>query len=236
MRKNKGMTLITIVVTIIILIIVASVSILSGNKLVEEASDFRNEEVIQNVKQAVLRRKNEIDTQGSFTPIGITYIGKADPLVGKGDITANNWHLLDVEDLKELGVHDIVGKYIVNYKYEEILSMDDPDYTEKYLVCKYLHDVLDKTKELTVDQRNSEYEQYTTKKLSNKFSEDSDGAIYENKETGDIYGTKWYYITPEKIKEENILTEPEKNYISNSYLINFQDEKYVKVTDTFVER
>ena len=228
MRKNKGMTLITIVVTIIILVIIASVSILSGNKLIEETKEYRDEEVVQNVKQAILRRKSEIETQGSITPLGQVYVGQADPLVGKGDINAKGWHMLSVNELKEIGVHDVVGRYLVNYNYEEVITLEDPEYTEKYLICEYIHRV----KELG----DSNYEKYTTKTLLNKLTGDSAEIVYEDTKTGNVYGTKWYLVSKSTINSNNVLTDAEKNYITNDYLVNFQDDKYVKKTNSFVEK
>ena len=232
--NNKGITLITVVVMIIIIIIIATTSIIAGNKLVLNARNLTDSQVEETIREAMSRRRGEIDLQGTITPKGDSYPGKVDPLIGEGTYNAKGWYLLVDEDLTNLGVKDAPAssRFLVNYKYLEVLDMSDRLYLEKYFVCTFLHKVYDKA---------GSPSEYIGERLANKTdSGDTSRKMYvdHTENNPDYYGTGWYVITPaqviDKLQEDFLNVELNK-IIKNSYLINYDKSKYTQITSKFEE-
>jgi hypothetical protein len=102
--NNKGITLITVTVIIIVMIIIATTSIIAGNKLIVNSKEYVDSQLVENVIEAVKRKKAEVNMEGSITPIGVGYPGKVNPVIGNGEVEANGWYQVDEDDLKKLGV------------------------------------------------------------------------------------------------------------------------------------
>ena len=236
-KNNKGVTLITVVVIIIVIIIIATVSVVAGNKLVLNTRSLTDEQIIESVRESVSRKKIEVNAQGSISPKGGKYPGKMDPLLGDGSIRAEGWYVLDDPELIEIGVKDISGRFLVNYEYNEVINMGREDYLEKYLVCTFLHDLLE---EKVFDPSV----QYIGEKLQNKVSGDVSGDgrhkmyVDVTKTAPDYYGTGWYVVTPQQIIDKLSTKYTGTNLsdiVENKYLINYKNAKYVMITLKFSE-
>ncbi len=232
MRNNKGITLVTVVVIIIVIIIIATTSIISGNKLILNSRNLTNEQIVESVKEAVYRRKTELALQGTITPKGDSFPGTVNPLIGDGTMNANGWYALDKNDLADLGVKDVEARFLVNYKYNDAISMADPEYVEKFFVSSFLHKVDDGVRSGTIPA-------YIGTALSNKTSEeDTTYKMYEDntEQSPEYYGTNWFVVEPSSVTdtlEEDFEGIDITKQVTNDYLINYKDAKYVKITSKF---
>lgn len=143
MNKNsKGITLVSLVITIIILMLITSVTIYTGTNIIKQVT-------LQNVNTDMMLIKAKVKTmeeQAKFNKDNSNYKGtplidvhdnkKIDKLVDEEiveDIT--KYYLLSKEDLNSMGLEkiDIADGYLVNYESEEIiyvrgLKKDDNTY------------------------------------------------------------------------------------------------------------
>lgn len=131
MNKNsKGITLVSLVITIIILMIITSVTIYTGSNVIKQVT-------LQNVNTDMMLIRAKVKTmeeQAKFNKDNSNYKGtplinvldnkKIDKLVDEGiveDIT--KYYLLSKDDLNSMGLEkvDIADGYLVNYETEEII-------------------------------------------------------------------------------------------------------------------
>lgn len=134
MKKNNGISLIALVVTIVVMIILAGVSIYYGtreNITTAYETDMYTE--ILNVCDATVQRSitNRLDA------VRYPFVGK--PLTDSAPEIINNisygddWYLLSKDDYAELGLENVENEYIVNYTTGEAVSKkpiihDDEEY------------------------------------------------------------------------------------------------------------
>lgn len=131
MNKNsKGITLVSLVITIIILILITSVTVYTGTNVIKQVT-------LQNVNTDMMLIRAKVKTmeeQAKFNKDNSNYKGtplidvhdnkKIDKLVDEEiveDIT--KYYLLSKEDLNSMGLEkiDIADGYLVNYESEEII-------------------------------------------------------------------------------------------------------------------
>lgn len=133
-RKNRGVTLASMAIMIIIMIIIATVSVVVGTKIILEAKEEKREENLLAVKNAVIREAAKASMSGVITPGGYEFIGTQNPLLQSASGTRNageNWYLLDSNDLEELGIEGVSENYVVNYKLQvAILLTNEEDIFE----------------------------------------------------------------------------------------------------------
>lgn len=216
--NNKGITLITVVVMIIVMIIIAAASILAGNKLIVNSSEYKKEQEIQSVREAVSRKKTEVGLQGTFTPVGEGYVGEKNPILisdENGTVEATDWYLLDTTALEKLGVYEVNTKFLANYDYEIVLSTENPYHIEEYFVITAIHYYKDQGS-------------VVGEMLNNKTSDNPNVKMVEDSK-GNLYGTGWYIVDKGDFPTEYA------NYINNKYLVNFNTCEYVIYGSDFSE-
>lgn len=134
MKKNEGISLIALVVTIVVMIILAGVSIFYGtrqNITTAYETDMYTE--ILNVSDAAYQRSitNRLDS------VRYPFVGT--PLTDTAPQIINNvsygdgWYLLKETDHPELGLENVRNEYVVNYLTGEVVSVkpiiyDDEEY------------------------------------------------------------------------------------------------------------
>lgn len=141
-KNSKGITLVSLVITIILLMLITSVTVYTGSNVIKQVN-------LQNVNTDMMLIKAKVKTmeeQAKFNKDNSNYKGtplidvhdnkKIDKLVDEGiveDIT--KYYLLSKEDLNSMGLEkiDIADGYLVNYESEEIiyvrgLKKDDNTY------------------------------------------------------------------------------------------------------------
>lgn len=127
LKENKGITIITLVVTIIILLILAGVGIYSGGDSLKVAKSNSLQAQLDLVQHSILERyaKYELTQKNNIivgTPIEYT---EAQGVASKIGITLKstaNYYRLEPTDLEQLGILDEEDTYIVNYQTGEALN------------------------------------------------------------------------------------------------------------------
>ncbi len=223
--NNKGISLITVVVIIIVMIIIATISIVAGNKLIFEAKNLQETQNIETIRQAINRLYQEYLNSGTFMPKGEGLIGRYSPAIANGEYQAEGWYLLDEDTLKELGVNDLRGRFLVNYEYSEVLDMSDASYFEKYNVVEFIYAQRALNNESIKNGTNFSYPGEALDDIEG----DGDPGLMLKTKNGkytDLYGTGWYFVSPTLIGEN----------VKSSYIINYEDAKYVKYNEDTFER
>lgn len=215
--NQKGVTLATVIVMIIIMLIIATVSIVAGNRLIVNSKEYKEEQEIQSVKAAVSRKKTEVNMAGVLVPNGEAYVGAIDPIIksdAEGTIVAKGWYLLDEESLLKLGISDASSRFIVNYEYEAVLATKNPDYIEEYMVIEYLHELMDAGTTAGTA-------------LGNKTTEGDAAKMVRNTEKNEVFGAGWYLLKKADFPDNYA------SYIKHSYLLQIERGQYQKVTSDF---
>ena len=116
--NEKGVTLVALIITIIILLILAGVSITIGSFSIDNYKNKTLESEIRMVQTAVMSQYEKYIA-----------IKDASLLVGEqcsesGDINAitKEYNLLEPEDLEKIGMENPKDTYIVNYKTGEVIN------------------------------------------------------------------------------------------------------------------
>lgn len=126
MKKNSGVSIITLVITIVVLIILAGVVIYNGaNQNVEKTSQTVTFNEIINVSEATAQRSfmNKISTTK------YPYVGKeltdSEPEIINNVRYGDGWYKLEKkEEYNELSLENILGSYVVNYTTGEVVSVN----------------------------------------------------------------------------------------------------------------
>ncbi len=132
MKGNKGISLIALVITIVIMIVLAGVTIYYGvQKNIDTAYESDRYTEMMNVSEAIKQRAltNRID------PTRYKYVGT--PLTTSSAKVVNNityadgWYLLTPTQTAELSLESIEKEYIVNYLTGEVVSLEPVIVDEK---------------------------------------------------------------------------------------------------------
>lgn len=121
MRKNKGVTIASLVITIIILLIIAGISISVGNISITAYQDNILEAEAKELQTAVISQYQKYLT-----------VKDATLLVGKkcddnGNVTEDGeYYLLNKNDLQEIGMEKPKDEYIVKYDTGEVINKTTP--------------------------------------------------------------------------------------------------------------
>ena len=131
-EKNKGITLVVLVITIVLLLIIAGISVtgtLRGHEETEEASQISELNMIQH---AILERYTKAQlTKETLpgTPISkdkveeiIEYINDNTDPKGSIVLKGTEYKELSTADLESLGVTEEEDTFIVNYKTGEVIN------------------------------------------------------------------------------------------------------------------
>jgi len=228
--NNKGISLVTVVVIIIVMIIIATISIVAGNKLIVETKNLQELQNIETIRQAIDRVYQEYTNSGIYTPKGEGLIGRYSPAIAAGDVQAVGWYLLDEDALKELGVNELRGKYLVNYEYSQVLDMSDPTYYEKYCVVEFIYKQRELKDAAEREGRLSTFF-YPGEALDNIEGDSDTGLMYKTKYSKytEVYGTGWYLV------DSSLINDTEE-IVNGTYLINYDNAKYVEYNEASYEK
>lgn len=148
LKKQKGITLVSLVITIIILLIISSIGINFGINGINSTKDSKLEAELNMVQHAVLEQYAKYKTTKDIvylvgnkvseeqlkditSELGITLVNIPDTYSNK------DYYKLDKASLNEIGIRDTYDEYIVNYISGEVinitqkkLSNNNPLYTK----------------------------------------------------------------------------------------------------------
>lgn len=129
-RKNRGITLITLVITFVLLLIISGISItgtLRGHEETEEASQISELNMIQHAiferyTKAQLTKETLPGTTMSIAEVQ-TIIDEINSISGENiNLKGTEYKQLSTTDLKSLGVKKEEDTFIVNYKTGEVIN------------------------------------------------------------------------------------------------------------------
>ena len=135
MNNQKGVTVVTMIIMIVVMTIIASVSIIGGVSVIKEAQGQVDESNLADVKNAVNAESAKINTAGVLTPANATYYGVKNAELGgirynedgtKEEIKqkiGEDWYFLDEKALKEMGIEYANEEYVVNYKLNVVIPL-----------------------------------------------------------------------------------------------------------------
>lgn len=129
LRKNKGITMVALVITIIILLILAGISVTGVIRGIDETNESRAISQLEMVQHALLERKTKADiTKEELEELPGTTV---DPTELRNLITEikielrgneEDYKELSTADLNELGIEKETDTFIVNYKTGEVIN------------------------------------------------------------------------------------------------------------------
>lgn len=133
-KTQKGITLVSLVITIIILLIISSIGINFGISGINSTKDSKLESELNMVQHAILEQYTKYKTtkdivylvgnkvqkeqlNGITQELGITLVNIPDTYSNK------DYYKLDKASLKEIGIQDTNDEYIINYISGEVINI-----------------------------------------------------------------------------------------------------------------
>ena len=129
MKNEKGITLISLVITIIVLIILASVTTYAGLNSIRTSklTRFRQElELMQSQVNLLYEKYKDEETitiGKDISEADSTKVENAFNSIGS-QVTQADYRYFDVDTLKDLGIEGIDEEYLVNIKTRDVISLD----------------------------------------------------------------------------------------------------------------
>lgn len=135
LRKNKGITMVALVITIIILLIIAGISVTGVIRGIDETNESTQISQLEMVQHALLERKTKADltkekletlpgTTADYTELQ-NLINEINTMSSANITLRGNkedYKELSTADLKELGIEKETNTFIVNYKTGEVIN------------------------------------------------------------------------------------------------------------------
>lgn len=129
-RKNKGITLVALVITIILLLIISGISITGTIIGVHETEENTQFSELSMVQHAILERytkaqltHEELPGQSISKSEVQTIIDKTNEISGESiTLKGEEYKILEDEDLQNLGIMEGKYTYIVNYSTGEVIN------------------------------------------------------------------------------------------------------------------
>lgn len=135
MKNNKGITLISLIITIIVIIIIAAITLYYGlTQNMEQAKETKSAYEVHEIIDAVVNRSlmNDLNSnyyaligKTEYTPITIT-----DKDGNTEEYTSEKgWYLVsEEEEFRALGLNGLKDQYLVNYDMGGVVSVDGIKY------------------------------------------------------------------------------------------------------------
>lgn len=123
MKNNKGVSLISLVITIILILIIASISIYYGvTKNIDTTTETVSYTEIIDVEEAISQRSLMNKLNSSNYPLVGTPLTDSNPLVVSETSYGDGWYQLEESDFSKLNLENVKKNYIVNYKDNLVVS------------------------------------------------------------------------------------------------------------------
>lgn len=131
MKENKGISLITLVITIVMMIILAGITVYYGvQQNIDTAYETDRYTEMKNVSEAVQQRSltNRIDPN-RYKYVG-TELSNSSSKVVNNITYGDGWYLLTPEESTKLSLESIEKEYLINYMTGEVVSIEPIIYDE----------------------------------------------------------------------------------------------------------
>lgn len=133
MKSNKGITLIALVITMIILLILGGISFTVGNNMIEEAQDKKLVSELNMVQHAILEQyaKYKTTKDASYIVGNKMELAEVKNIANSIGIELGNipdsyankdYYKLDKLSLLKIGIENTEDEYIVNYISGEVIN------------------------------------------------------------------------------------------------------------------
>lgn len=136
--SNKGITLISLIITVIIMAIIAGISINYGFDLIENSESNKLKSELLLVQQAVRKQYLKYDTVKDTDILKGEQINDVSSYANKLGVTlTGNYYCLNSDNLSAIGVNDAEYEYIVDYETGEVINktkLKNDDYNNQYEV------------------------------------------------------------------------------------------------------
>lgn len=144
--NNKGITLIALVITVIILLILAAVSIATltrENGILTRANDAKTQTLIGKEEEAINLMTISAQINNELEENNKNYLGE--PLYDKETINSTKWHIIQLTDSKDIygtgwnyikkdtnieGYGKTQYEWLVNYNTGEVIRLEENKYVE----------------------------------------------------------------------------------------------------------
>ncbi len=137
MKNNKGITLVTVIIMIIVMGIIASISVITSRDVLKKSKEQAKLQSKSAVEAAVSKYSARMATSGFLSPANQDFPGINNPSFkhtyedGEGNIVeeekhiGEDWYLLLEEHLEEIGVTYAKENYLVNYKDNVVIPLSN---------------------------------------------------------------------------------------------------------------
>ena len=132
LRKNRGITMVALVITIIVLLILAGISITGVIRGVDETKESSQISQLNMIQHALLERKTKADITKEDLPGTTVNFTELQNIINEinqktsANITLRgnkeDYKELSESDLKDLGISEDKNIYIVNYETGEVIN------------------------------------------------------------------------------------------------------------------
>ena len=144
MRRNSGISMITLVITIVMLLILAGLTIYYGAiQNIDKTSETMSYNEIFEVSEAVAQRKLMNRLDNSRYPYIGTPLDDSKPEKINGVSYGEGWYKLEPNQTEELSLENVKGEYVINYLTGEVISVKPIYYEdEEYYAASDIKDVV----------------------------------------------------------------------------------------------
>ena len=158
MKNNKGISLISLIITIIVMLILAGIVIFNAwDKQVNKATFTKVYNEMQEVTTAVQQRHAAHRIDSTVYPyVGTPYTDEA-PIEIKGVKYGDGYYWVTADDLATLGIRSVTREYIINYNTGEVISKE-PIFLEEQVVYT-IEELLQAEMEDHVSTAKGEYDE-----------------------------------------------------------------------------
>ncbi len=136
MNRKNGVTLISLVITIVVILILASITIYTGTANIRETKDSVAKTELQLVQQVILEKYAKYNLTNDETLLvgeKITNFDDIDEVIQQikdktgitielKDPNIENYYLLNMDSLATMGITNTEDEYIINYKTGEVIN------------------------------------------------------------------------------------------------------------------
>lgn len=150
MKNNKGITLIALIITIVVLLIIAGISISGGITGIEEANDNRTMTELEKVQHAITQRYSKFELTKDTSLIVGTKIDDLPTIpTPTGETKAPTWKVFQVTSGATVSTHPERKYYRLSKSDLENLGLTGNENGSSYIVNYYSGEIFDENKKQT---------------------------------------------------------------------------------------
>lgn len=150
MKNNKGITLIALIITIVVLLIIAGISISGGITGIEEANDNRTMTELEKVQHAITQRYSKFELTKDTSLIVGTKIDDLPTIpTPTGETKAPTWKVFQVTSGATVSTHPERKYYRLSKSDLQNLGLTGSENGSSYIVNYYSGEIFDENKKQT---------------------------------------------------------------------------------------